>query len=124
MPHCIIEYAKDIESHVKGIINASYLGLSHSNLFAENDIKIRAMPFEYYQKGDSIFNDSSSAFIHIRIHILSGRSTKEKSDLSHAVLNSVSLAHDDIKNVSVEIIDIESSSYAKCVTNRDISPCY
>ena len=120
MPHCIIEYAKEIESHVKGIINASYSGLSHSNLFAENDIKIRAMPFEHYLKGGSIINDSHSSFVHIRIHILSGRSAKEKSDLSHAILNSVSLANDDIKNISVEIINIDNPSYAKLATNQGL----
>jgi len=117
MPHCVIEYSKEIQSHVGYMFKGAFSGMLASNLFVEDDIKIRATAFDYYQIGNKAINDSNAIFIHIRISILSGRSVKQKKYLSHAVLSSISIEMGDVENISVEIVDMDSASYAKRISD-------
>lgn len=84
MPHCIIEYSKELEKNIAPVelINKVYKGALKSNLFEKDDIKIRAIAYKHYQTGNKKID-----FIHITIRILSGRDKELKKLLSNLVLN-------------------------------------
>jgi len=52
-------------------------------------------------------------FIHVSIHLLDGRSDKDKMNLSSQVLDKLTLLDLAQTSLTVEIIDIERASYAK-----------
>lgn len=112
MPHCIIEYSKDLESSVKplAIINAVHQGAVASKLFDESHIKTRARSYEYYKTGIS-----NNAFIHVTASILSGRTIEQKAELSAKILTEFEKLQLSSVVITVQICDIETGSYAKVV---------
>ncbi len=113
MPHCVIEYADKLENNIEKLINATHMGLLSSNLFNEDHIKIRAIPFKHYKKGKYAIGAQSSCFVHIAVHILAGRTIEQKSHLSRSTLATVTEIAPDHVNISVEVLDIDSQSYIK-----------
>ena len=112
MPHCIIEYSKDLENLVKPLtlINAVHQGAVASKLFDESHIKSRTHPYEYYKTGVS-----DNAFIHVTASILSGRTIEQKVELSGKILAQLKMLQLPSVVMTVEICDIETESYAKAV---------
>lgn len=108
MPHCIIEHSKAISPNE--LLEATHRGLLKSQIFSEEDIKIRTVDFEAFKV---IPNNKN--FIHVTIKILSGRTLETQKNLSNIVLNelkSLSLAN---ISLTVEILEINNNSYAKHV---------
>ncbi len=112
MPHCIIEYSKDLESLVKptALINAVHQGAVASILFDESHIKTRTRSYEAYKTGIS-----DNAFIHVTAKILSGRTATQKAVLSATILT-------ELKNlplvavvITVQVCDIDDDTYSKIV---------
>jgi 5-carboxymethyl-2-hydroxymuconate isomerase len=115
MPHCIIEYSSNIESivDVPALLKSVYQGALASSLFAPEDIKCRAIPYMH-----SYIGESSSDFIHVVLKILQGRNEQQKADLSVHVLKALkALPFTDI-SITVEVVDIEVSSYQKEVRSE------
>ena len=79
MPHCIIEYSKDLESELSlsNLLSSIFNGAVESNLFNENDIKVRAIAYDHFTSAESRQN-----FIHVNAKILSGRSLEQRNNLS------------------------------------------
>jgi len=113
MPHCIIEYSQNLEKIVscEQLITAVYQGALSSQLFAGNDIKVRSLSFENYQCGST-----KSPFIHVVTKILSGRTLEQRSKLSQAILTELKKLDCPATSLTVEIVEIEKSSYAKVIT--------
>lgn len=111
MPHCIIEYSKEIEIAPSKLINAVYQGASLSQLFEENHIKTRTTVYEHYQVGANI-----EAFIHVTARILSGRTLENRTMLSQTVLSELKKLGLSKVTMTVEVIEMERESYAKEVT--------
>ncbi|MGH1485174.1 MAG: 5-carboxymethyl-2-hydroxymuconate Delta-isomerase [Cellvibrionaceae bacterium] len=113
MPTCIIEYGKDLEKEIDipDFIDALHKTLNNSGLFEENDIKTRAAPFVHYKIGTT-----EKSFIHINIHILSGRSSEQKRSLSQSVLQHLKTLNLINFSLTVEIREIDRDSYSKIVT--------
>ena len=111
MPHCVIEYSQDLSDKITHIMNAVHAGACASNLFEENDIKTRAIPYEHCRVGIS-----NSSFIHVSSKILSGRNSEQKILLNAAIINHINRI--GIKNCSItaEAVDIHKESYAKQTT--------
>ena len=114
MPHCIIEYAKELEKVVtpSNINNAVYQGALKSELFEYSDIKTRALSFDVHQLG-SVKKD----FIHVTLKLLSGRNIEERKKLSHLVLHELSQMGLSDVSLTVEVCEIEKGSYAKVVVS-------
>lgn len=108
MPHCIIEYAKVLEPKINDLIGAVHGGAVTSALFAEKDIKTRAISYEHFQTGIS-----DALFVHVTVHMLSGRAVKQKQKLSKCILNGIIQLNIENCSLTVEIIDIDRHSYAK-----------
>ena len=110
MPHCIIEHSTEIEGST--LIPLVHGGALESELFDPegSDIKVRAIPYLNYQTGSVDIN-----FIHVTLKVLSGRNLKQKSKLSHLVLEKLKTLSMSKCSISVEVVDIERDSYAKVV---------
>ena len=112
MPHCIIEYSKDLkkEIDIETIISKTYQGALSTKLFTPSDIKTRAIAYKNYQTASKKEN-----FIHINVKILSGRTIEQKKMISETILSKFTTI--DIKpiSISVEISELEKESYSKIV---------
>ena len=112
MPHCIIEYSKEIEQTltVQELVSLVHHSVFLSELFEESSIKTRAIEFTHYQTGLT-----NMPFIHITLKIMHGRNHQEKKDLTALVLDKLSDVFKSAISLSVEIMDIEKVSYKKIV---------
>lgn len=112
MPHCIVEYAKDLETQIDitELITTAHFSVFSSGLFEEDDIKTRLIPCEFYRTGTT-----EKPFIHITLRILSGRTAEQKANLTDVLLDHIaSMFHSDIC-ISVEIEEINQACYRKYV---------
>ena len=62
MPHCIIEYSKEIENSLSParLLKATQQDAFNSGLFQEQDIKTRTLSFAHYQEGNTELDLSMS----------------------------------------------------------------
>ena len=83
MPHCIIDYSRDIagQIEIETLLDAVHLGAMDSALFPEYDLKTRALGYQHHRTGQT-----RDSFVHVSLHLLSGRSDQQKSMLSECVL--------------------------------------
>jgi len=112
MPHCVIEYSTEVIEHVsvEELIAAVHDGAFSSGLFPEYDIKTRALAYDHHRTGQT-----EDSFVHVNLHLLSGRDDTQKSDLSEKILASIEPLLPHIVSVGVEIIDMHRASYRKRV---------
>jgi 5-carboxymethyl-2-hydroxymuconate isomerase len=108
MPHCVIECSDRLDSDV--LTSKVYLGALASDLFAPDgsDIKVRALAYSSYVVGGA-----KTDFVHVTVRVLSGRTMLQKVTLSKAIqakLNELGLVS---CSITVEIVDIERTSYLK-----------
>ncbi|MEH0156822.1 hypothetical protein V6R21_22015 [Limibacter armeniacum] len=110
MPHCIVEHSSFINA--SELNNKVFLGALESNLFEPDgkDIKVRSIAYEHYQTGSE-----REDFIHITVRILSGRTEEDKLKLSKAIMCQLESLQLVGMSLTVEIVDIERSSYSKRV---------
>lgn len=108
MPHCIIEHSQTINAQT--LIDAVHQGAIDSQLFDTAAIKTRTISYEYHRCDDHVDH-----FVHVNCKILSGRTDKQKDELSKAVLKR--LADCGLENISitVEISDLNRACYSKKV---------
>lgn len=108
MPHCVIEYAQSLESDINRIIAAVVAAATDSALFDPQDIKARAIAYDHFD-----LPDATSLFIHVNLHILSGRSVRQRQQLSDCVLTALNdLALSDTI-LTVQVAEIERETYVK-----------
>lgn len=112
MPHCVIEYSSDVADQIAidDLMAAVHDGVFSSGLFPEYDIKTRAIGYDYHRTGKT-----KDSFVHVNLHLLSGRDDQQKTDLSEKVLASIEPLLPQVVSVGVEIIDMHRDSYRKRV---------
>ncbi|MGY8873142.1 MAG: 5-carboxymethyl-2-hydroxymuconate Delta-isomerase [Pseudomonadales bacterium] len=112
MPHCIIEYSEGLEASTDPthLINAVFQGALSSTLFTESDIKTRALCYKHYQTGSK-----QEEFVHVSLKILSGRTIEQRHNLSETVLKGLQTLELSDVSLTVEVCNMEKSSYAKTV---------
>ena len=112
MPHCIIEYSSDVTDQIsiEALVAATHQGALSSGLFAEYDIKTRAMAYEHHQTGST-----RDSFVHVTVRLLSGRDDAQKSELSEKILAQIESLLPRVVSVGVEISDMHRESYRKRV---------
>jgi len=89
-----------------------------SSLFEQDGsaIKVRAIPFIQYQTGVLQSCSDQLDFIDVTLKILSGRNTQQKVMLANLVLSRLEELALKGCSVSVQVVDIERTTYAKVVT--------
>jgi 5-carboxymethyl-2-hydroxymuconate isomerase len=112
MPHIIIEYAEQLSDDVdiKTILHTVHRSISDSGLFEESHIRTRAYAFRDFTNAGG-----DAPYIHIQARIKSGRDAENKERLSQAILTGVRALNIPTSVVTVEIIDMDRSSYGKYV---------
>ena len=110
MPHCIIEYSREIEKFVEPqkMLNAVYQGAFESGLFNENEIKTRSIAYDSYQAGSI-----KKAFVHVMVRIFTGRNLEQRKKLSELILLQLKTIDFPSTLLTIEVIEIEKETYAK-----------
>jgi 5-carboxymethyl-2-hydroxymuconate isomerase len=117
MPHLVIEYSENLALlDPAACLSSANAALVASGQFNEVDIKSRAYCVAAFRVGAE---DAGRAFVAARLSILSGRSLETRQDLSQRVLQALQQnlpsATGLSTQVSVEVVEIDRSTYAKCV---------
>jgi 5-carboxymethyl-2-hydroxymuconate isomerase len=114
VPHCIIEYSKNLKKviSIDKLIDCAFESIVQADLFDPKAIKVRAKAYKYYKSGLE-----RNEFIHISIRILQGRTSEQKAALSALVQSTIVPLVGNTKSVSVEIIDMNTASYNKRVSD-------
>jgi 5-carboxymethyl-2-hydroxymuconate isomerase len=112
VPHCIIEYAKEIEQSVSAsdLVQMVHIGAVKSGLFEEEHIKTRAIAYEHFRTGSG-----DSAFVHVSLKILAGRNQQQRKSLTDHVLNELQAIPLSPLSLTVEVRDMERETYSKAV---------
>lgn len=108
MPHFIMDCSESVlKSHEEEfIIEQIHLVVNSTGLFDEGDIKVRMNPFKKYSVGNK-----REDFIHIFAHIMQGRTTEKKANLSQQVVSKLVALFPDIPNIAINISDFEKATY-------------
>ncbi|WP_460057626.1 5-carboxymethyl-2-hydroxymuconate Delta-isomerase [Pseudomonas sp. S2_D06] len=121
MPHLHMEYTAnltDLNADVALMrLNNTLVG---SGQFAtEFDIKSRAVKVETFKVGTAL---AERAFVHVKLALLSGRSSEIKKQLSESLLAVVQGLCEWPSSIEVqlcvEILDIDRDSYSKTAINN------
>ncbi|WP_432460028.1 MULTISPECIES: 5-carboxymethyl-2-hydroxymuconate Delta-isomerase [unclassified Agarivorans] len=112
MPHCIVEYSASIAEQIEvpKLLRKTFEIIRDSGEFEPASIKLRAIAYEDVYSGLS-----EHSLVHIRLCILSGRSTQQKQALSASLLSQLSASLNMVKSLTVEVVDMDRESYAKRV---------
>jgi 5-carboxymethyl-2-hydroxymuconate isomerase len=110
MPHCVVEHSANFDSDL--LVQRVFSGALGSGLFESDgsDIKVRALGYSSYMTGPK-----KSDFIHVVLKILSGRTSKQKSNLSTAVINELVTLGCSNVSITVEVVEMDRDSYCKVV---------
>lgn len=108
MPHFIMDCSQSIlESHKEeSILEQVHLIAYSTGLFEEGDIKVRINPYKKFIVGNKADN-----FIHVFAHVMQGRTTKQKADLSKLMVNMLTTMFPDVTNIAMNISDFEKGTY-------------
>jgi len=108
MPHIIIDCTENIikQQPPQKVLNAVFEAAFATALFGKKAIKVRMNPFQY-----SLTQDESQDFIHVFAHIMEGRTTPQKQQLSKNIVSVLTELYPNIDIISVQINDIEKATY-------------
>ena len=109
MPHCIIECPERLNTVIdlNTLVKVVHDVTEDTGLFSAGDVKSRLITTNHFLVGGE--NDY---FIHVSVHILSGRTLTQKKGLSDSLAKVLCELLPSIEMVSVEIRDIEIGSYS------------
>jgi 5-carboxymethyl-2-hydroxymuconate isomerase len=109
MPHFIIDCSENIiqQKSPDEIMQAVYDVAEATGLFAVNDIKVRLRPYQYFKLGTD-----NKDFIHIFGHIMEGRSTEQKANLSQKIIERLNEMFPDTSILSINIREFEKATYS------------
>ncbi|XQW84500.1 5-carboxymethyl-2-hydroxymuconate Delta-isomerase [Thalassotalea piscium] len=108
MPHFVIDCsAKILSIHKEIEINQQVHQVAYlSGLFAEHEIKVRINPFTSFLVGNQ-----SEDFIHVFAHIMEGRTSEQKAELSKSIVRKLSVMFPDVVNIAMNVNDFEKATY-------------
>jgi 5-carboxymethyl-2-hydroxymuconate isomerase len=108
MPHFVIDCSESVlKSHDEEyILEQIHLVANSTELFDEGDIKVRLNPFQKYSVGNK-----RKDFIHVFAHIMQGRTTVQKADLSKKITSKLVTLFPNIPNIAINISDFEKATY-------------
>ncbi|MBO9730235.1 MAG: 5-carboxymethyl-2-hydroxymuconate Delta-isomerase [Chitinophaga sp.] len=108
MPHFIIECSANVLAiqPAEVLMDTVHDTAAATGLFADNDIKVRIVPFEYYKLGAG-----KNSFLHIFGYIMQGRTTDQKAHLAKVIIEKIAPLLPDISFVSINISEFEAATY-------------
>ena len=108
MPHFVIDCSANIIKlkTPEEIIQAVYNIAEATGFFAIEDIKARINPYAHYTVGGT-----KNDFIHVFGHIMQGRNTAQKANLSKQIVTKLKSMFPDVPVISMNVIDFEKATY-------------
>ena len=108
MPHFLVDCSESIFIlHTEEeIIEQVHLAAKSTELFNENDIKVRVNSFKKYSTGNKIED-----FIHVFGNIMEGRSDEQKADLTKIIVQELTSMFPTVPNIGANIIEFEYANY-------------
>jgi 5-carboxymethyl-2-hydroxymuconate isomerase len=108
MPHFVIDCSPNVIKlrTPEDILRAVHDTADATGLFAKGDIKVRINPSQFYTVGNS--NDD---FIHVFGHIMQGRNTEQKLNLSQNIITKLKSMFPDVPVISMNVSDFEKATY-------------
>ncbi|MGO1120383.1 5-carboxymethyl-2-hydroxymuconate Delta-isomerase [Rhodovibrionaceae bacterium A322] len=108
MPHCIIEYSAPLadDLDITDLVTAVHQGALASGLFAEKDIKTRAVAYPHSHNGTG-----DRPHVATTVKLLPGRDGEKKEKLGKSVLSSLHDCLGDKASSSVEIADLPQAYF-------------
>ncbi len=119
MPHIHLEYSENLQPlDVKGTLTALNRAFFESGYVSDiNDIKSRAVCQQNYVIG--LGEASGEAYLHVKVSLLSGRSTAVQQEISALLLNVLQQQvqpHTGLRiQMCVEILEMNKETYSKQV---------
>lgn len=112
MPHCVIEYTRDVEQKIdiNNLLETAFNAVETCGHFDRAAIKARAIGFDIFKSGQN-----RDDYIHIKLRILSGRTPEQKKEISDHMVANLSQHIENTKSLTVEIIDMDIGSYGKLI---------
>lgn len=115
MPHLHLAYSANLAVDADHLLVQLNRTLLDTGLFAEADIKSRAQAFEHYLVGRA---DTASAYAHITLWLLSGRSETTRSAVAQQLLAALQAAIGATTQplqLTVDVQEINRAVYAKAM---------
>jgi 5-carboxymethyl-2-hydroxymuconate isomerase len=108
MPHFLVDCSESIfKLHTEEkIIEQVHLTAKSTELFNENDIKVRVNSFEKYSAGNKVED-----FIHVFAHIMEGRTNEQKLDLSKKIVQILTSMFLNVPNIGANVIEFKNENY-------------
>ncbi|MCF6441875.1 5-carboxymethyl-2-hydroxymuconate Delta-isomerase [Pseudoalteromonas luteoviolacea] len=108
MPHFVMDCSESVlKTHGEELIlEQVFLVASATNLFDDNDIKVRINPFKKYSVGNK-----REEFIHVFASIMQGRTEEQKAALSQAVVSKLVEMFPEVPNIAMNVDDFEKATY-------------
>lgn len=118
MPNLTLEYTGNLDIDTQELLLELHQVLFDSKLFEyKHDIKSRAIQFDEFLIGDG---REKNAFIHLKVCVLTGRTTAQLQKLNEALLQTIkdnqAFIHADMLkeiHLSVEVIEMNREIYRK-----------
>ena len=108
MPHLIIDCSENILDFYSEneLIQQVHLSAISTELFHQNDLKVRVNVFKKYSTGNK-----REAFIHVFANIMEGRSMEQKAHLSKTIVGDLALMFPLVLHIGTNVIEFEKASY-------------
>lgn len=108
MPHFILDCSDSILDNYteEDLMTSIHHAANSSDLFVENEIKVRINPYQKYLVGNK-----SADFIHVFAHIMQGRTTEQKAMLSKIIVSKLAELFPNIENIAMNVSDFEKATY-------------
>ncbi|KJV25906.1 hypothetical protein VI06_17785 [Aquitalea magnusonii] len=113
MPQVIMQYSSGLQLDVRATLLAINQALLASGQFQAEDIKSRAILLQDWLTGTT---PGSAPFVHLQLHILSGRDLPTRQQLSDSLLPVLQqqIQGPTGTQLCVEVCQMERDSYRKC----------
>tara|TARA_R110002049_G_scaffold82223_8_gene209298 strand:+ start:1516 stop:1860 length:345 start_codon:yes stop_codon:yes gene_type:complete len=108
MPHFILDCSENILElqEPRKVLEAVFETAFSTGLFERDDIKVRLNPFKH-----SLVQSAEADFIHVFGNIMEGRTAEQKSDLSYAIVATLTTLFPKVPIISMNIRDFEANTY-------------
>ncbi len=107
MPHFVIDCSESILASQDGeaMIEQVHVAASSTELFSDKNIQVRVNAFQHHRIGNQ-----KEDFIQVFAHILEGRTSEQKLNLSKAVITQLAEMFPDLATIGIDIIDLEKGT--------------
>ena len=106
MPHCVIEISNQLSSSVTPpqLLRCVFDAHVKSGLFETDHIKVRCTGYDHHTSGTG-----SDRFIHATSHIMAGRTTDQKQQLSNMIVQGLIDMGITSAAMSAHVVDLDQS---------------